>query len=133
MDFPGGSVVKNLPCQYRRCQRPGLNPRIGKIPWRRKWQPTPVFLPGESHGQRNLAGYRTCSGKESDTMSTNELSQAQDLLCISLYGWSTSDGLISLPFPYLSLITIHLSFSVSLLDILVILHLKCNLLNIIQV
>ena len=30
---------------------------VGKIPWRRKWQPTPVFLPGESHGQRGLAGY----------------------------------------------------------------------------
>ena len=32
-------------------------PRVGKIPWRRKWQPTPGFLPGESHGQRSLVGY----------------------------------------------------------------------------
>ena len=39
------------------CRRPGLDPWVGKIPWRRKWQPTPVFLPGESHGQRSLAGY----------------------------------------------------------------------------
>ena len=38
----------------RRC---GYNPWIGKIPWRRKWQPTAVFLPGKSHGQRGLAGY----------------------------------------------------------------------------
>ena len=34
-----------------------FNPWVGKIPWRRKWQPTPVFLPGKSHGQRSLAGY----------------------------------------------------------------------------
>ena len=39
------------------CRRPGFNPWIGKIPWRRKWQPTPLLLPGESHGQRSLAGY----------------------------------------------------------------------------
>ena len=38
MDFPGGSESK----------RPGFNPQVGKIPWRRAWQPTPVFLPGES-------------------------------------------------------------------------------------
>ena len=36
--------------------RPGFDPWVGKIPWRRAWQPTPVLLPGESHGQRNLAG-----------------------------------------------------------------------------
>ena len=36
---------------------PGVIPGIGKIPWRRKWQPTPVFLPGESHGQRSLEVY----------------------------------------------------------------------------
>ena len=41
-------------CQYRRC---GFDPWVGKIPWRRKWQPTPVFLPGKSHGERSLAGY----------------------------------------------------------------------------
>jgi len=34
-----------------------FNPQFGKIPWRRKWLPTPVFLPGESHGQRSLVGY----------------------------------------------------------------------------
>ena len=38
-------------------QRPRFNPWVRKIPWRRKWQPTPVFLPGESHGQRSLEGY----------------------------------------------------------------------------
>ena len=45
---------KEPSCQCRRC---GFNPRVGKIPWIRKWQPTPVFLPGKSHGQRSLAGY----------------------------------------------------------------------------
>ena len=39
------------------CRRPRFNPWVGRIPWRRKWQPTPVFLPGKSHGQRSLAGY----------------------------------------------------------------------------
>ena len=50
-----GQLVKNLPNQE--CRRPGFNSHVRKIPWRRKWQPTPVFLPGESHGQRSLAGY----------------------------------------------------------------------------
>ena len=50
-------MIKEPMCQCRRCRRPGLDPWVGKIPWRRKWQPTPVFLPGESHGQRNLVGY----------------------------------------------------------------------------
>ena len=43
LGFPGGSVVKEFACQYR---RHGFNPWVRKIPWRRKWQPTPVFLPG---------------------------------------------------------------------------------------
>jgi len=44
--------------QCRRHKRQGgFYPWVGKIPWRRKWQPTPVFLSGESHGQRSLAGY----------------------------------------------------------------------------
>ena len=52
-------VVKNLPAM----QRPGLDPWVGKIPWRKEWQATPVFLPGESHGQRNLAGYIAWGGR----------------------------------------------------------------------
>ena len=48
-------------------RRPGLNRWVGKIPWRRKWQPTPVSLPGESHGQRSLVGYSPWGRKESDT------------------------------------------------------------------
>ena len=45
----------HLPMQET--QEMGFDPRVGKIPWWRAWQPTPVFLPGESHGQRSLAGY----------------------------------------------------------------------------
>ena len=45
---------KESACQCRRC---GFNPWVRKIPWRRKWHSTPVFLPGESHGHRSLVGY----------------------------------------------------------------------------
>ena len=48
-------------------RRPGFDPWVGKIPWRRKWQFTPVLLPGKSHGQRSLVGYRPWGRKESDT------------------------------------------------------------------
>ena len=48
-------VVKKKPaCQCRRHKRQGFDPWVGKIPWRKAWQPTPVVLPGESHGQRRL-------------------------------------------------------------------------------
>ena len=46
-------VLKNPPASVGDVKRPGFSPWIGKIPWRRAWQPTPVFLPGESLGQRN--------------------------------------------------------------------------------
>ena len=49
--FPGSSVVKNPPCQ---CRRHGFDAWVDKIPWRKKWQPTHVFLAGKSHGQRSL-------------------------------------------------------------------------------
>jgi len=50
LGFPGGSVVKNPPAMH------GFYPRARKVPWRRKWQPPPVFLLGESHGRRSLVG-----------------------------------------------------------------------------
>ena len=59
-------VAKNLPVDASRHKRRGFNPWVGKIPWRRAWQPTPVFLPGESHGQRSLAGCSPWGRKESD-------------------------------------------------------------------
>jgi len=54
MGFPVGSDGKESACNARRL---GFNPWVGKIPWRREWLPTPVFLPGEYHGQRSLVGY----------------------------------------------------------------------------
>ena len=55
--FPSDTSSKEPPCQCKRHKRCGFDPWVGKIPWRRAWQPNPVFLPGESHGERNLAGY----------------------------------------------------------------------------
>ena len=54
LGLPWGLSGKESSCH---CRRYGFNPWVRKIPWRRKWQPSPVFLPGESHGQRSLAGY----------------------------------------------------------------------------
>ena len=51
---------KEPACQWSRCR---FDPWVAKIPWRRKWLPTPIFLPGELHGQRSLAGYSSCSCK----------------------------------------------------------------------
>ena len=53
MDFPGGSVVKNLSAHAGDA---GFDPWVGKIPWRRKRQPTPIFLPGESQGTEKAGG-----------------------------------------------------------------------------
>ena len=55
--IPGGASGKEPACQCTRHNRWGFNPWVGKIPWRREWLPTPVFLPGEFHGQRSQAGY----------------------------------------------------------------------------
>ena len=63
-DFPGGSVGKVSAYDVG---DPGSNPGLGKISWRRKWQPTPVFLPGKSHGRKSLIGYSSWGRKESDT------------------------------------------------------------------
>ena len=54
--FPGGASVKEPTCQCKRCKRYRFSLWVGQIPWRREWLPTPVFLPGESHGQRSLMG-----------------------------------------------------------------------------
>ena len=66
--FPDGSVVKNLSAKQET--------QVGKIPWRRKWQPPPVFLPGKPHGQRSLEGYNPWGHKESDM--TEQISRHSD-------------------------------------------------------
>ena len=64
---------KESTCQCRRCRRCGSDPWVGKIPWRRKWQPTPVFSSGKSHGQRAAVhgvasvGYDLVTKQQQDT------------------------------------------------------------------
>ena len=65
----GGASGKEPPCQFRRHKTRAFDPRVRKIPWRRAWQPTPVFLPG----QRILAGYSPWGHKESDLTETTKL------------------------------------------------------------
>jgi len=55
--FPGGTNGKEPTSQCRRHERHGFDSWAGNIPWRRAWELTPVFFPGESHGQRSLVGY----------------------------------------------------------------------------
>ena len=64
--LPQGLRDRESVCQCKRCR---LDPWVGKIRWRRKWQPTPVFLPGESHGWKILAGYSPWDCKESTQLS----------------------------------------------------------------
>ena len=73
-------MVKASSCQCRRDRRYGFDPWVRKTPWRRPWQPTPVFLPGESHGQRGLAGYSPKGYKESDTTEAPERASTRRIL-----------------------------------------------------
>ena len=63
--FPGGQLVKHLPAVQ--CRRPGFDPWVGKIRWRRARPPIPGFLLGESHGQRSLVGCSPRGHKELDS------------------------------------------------------------------
>ena len=78
-DSPGGSAGKEPTCQSRRCKRCRFDPWVGKIPWRREWQPPPVFLPGESCGQRSLVG---CSRWVADESNTTECKCPRSLCTI---------------------------------------------------
>ena len=64
--FPGGSVVKNPPANARDGRRHGFDSWVRKIPWRMKGQPTKVFLPGKSHGQKSILGYSPWGCKRVD-------------------------------------------------------------------
>ena len=70
--FQEAQLVKNVPADAGDARDVGLKPWVGKIPWRRKWQPTPVFLSGESNGQRSLEGYSPRGHKKSDTTEVTE-------------------------------------------------------------
>ena len=64
--YRGGTVIKNL-LIMQKVQKTWVRSLVGKIHWRKKWQPTPVFFPGKSCGQRNLVGYSPQGWKELDT------------------------------------------------------------------
>ena len=67
LGFPGGASGKEPACQCRRHKTFRFDLWVRKIPWRRAWQPSSVFLPGESHGQRSLVGYGPQGHKELET------------------------------------------------------------------
>ena len=81
MGFPGGSSSKEPACHCRKCKRHGFDPWIGKIPWRRAWQPTPVLLLGESHGQRSLADCSPWGHKELNMI------EATSQALMDILGW----------------------------------------------
>ena len=88
--FPGGSGVNNPPA----ITGDRFDPWIGKIPWRRAWQSTPVFLSGESHGQRNLVGYSPW-GSQSVTKHTHTHTEVQFPFLIKtklFLGWGGAVG-----------------------------------------
>ena len=62
----GDANSKESTCQCRGCKGCEFDPWVGKIPWGRKWHPIPLYLPGESHGQRSLVVYNLRGCKESD-------------------------------------------------------------------
>ena len=62
----GLTLVAQMVRNCLQCGRPGFDLWVGKTPWRKAWQPTPVFLSGESHGQRSLGGFIPWGHKESD-------------------------------------------------------------------
>ena len=67
LGFSGSASGKESVCQCRRHKRHGFDPWARKIPWRREWQPTPVFLLGKFHGQRSLEAYSPWGSEKSDT------------------------------------------------------------------
>ena len=79
MGFPGGTSGKELTCQRWRHKRREFHPRFGKIPWRRASQPTPEFLPGESHAQGSLAA--TVHGVAKSQTRLKGLSNLKTHLC----------------------------------------------------
>ena len=79
-----GLTSEEPACQWRRHKRCGFDPWVRKIPWRKKWQPTPVFLPGESHGGRSLLGYSPWGHKESDTTKMTAVTAKSHQSCPTL-------------------------------------------------
>ena len=85
--FPSGPGGKQPACQCKRHKKCWFDSWVGRIPWRRAWQPTPVFLPGDSHGQRSLAGYSPWGRKELDTTEATEQAHMHAYVCMCLYSF----------------------------------------------
>ena len=108
--LPGGTSGKEPTGQMQEIQETW----VGKIPCRRKWQPTPVFLPGESHGQRSLVGYSPWGCKESDkterlthththTHTHTQIPQVKEFILFSAYGKIQDSGFTEIiPFKCIS-------------------------------
>ena len=65
--FPDGASGKESACQCRRYKRHRFDPWVRKIPWRRKWKPTPALLRGEPHGHKSLADYKSMRSQKRQT------------------------------------------------------------------
>ena len=90
-----GASGKESACQFRRLKRRRFNAWVGMILWRRKWQPTPVFLPAVSYGQRSLVGYSPQGHKELDMTERLSMPHAQ-------IQYVANDGLFPMAQPYFS-------------------------------
>ena len=93
---------KESTCQCRRSRRRGFDPWVRKIPWRRAWQSTPVFLPEECYGQRSLAGYSSQCRTESDTterLSTDKRGKAERLPGVGAQSSNSMVWPAEVPFP----------------------------------
>ena len=95
--LPGGTSGKERTCQCRRLKGCLFNPWVGKIPWNRKWQPPPVFLPGKFHGQRSLIGYGPWACKESGMTEYTQHTQNHNLSFPSKSIFCNSPSPSSLP------------------------------------
>ena len=93
IDFPGGSDSK---ASVYNAGSLGLIPESGRFPWRRKWHPSPVFLPGKPHGQRSLVGYSPWGRKELDTTEQLhfhfQMYRSIILFFCSIFVWSEYQG-----------------------------------------
>ena len=101
--LPIRHIDKEPTCQWRRCKRHRFSLWLGKISWGGKWQPTPIFLPGKSHGQRSLVGYSSCVCKELNTNSD------QTTPLPSLEDWRDGKGKGFHLFPFLT--SLHSPFN----------------------
>ena len=83
-ELPRWLSGKESTSECERHGRRGFNPWVRRIPWRRKWQPTPVFTPGESHGQRSLVAYSPGCCKELDTAEHMCTQRLNIIVCLTL-------------------------------------------------